>query len=296
MLQGSKNTRWLLNPFYFIWGFYSVVEGFLSLSEIPYMVDVGLLHTVAEYLTIAMLLLMLICSNRYTWNKLAAYIAFAGFIFLIELQITQKAFLIQILFIMCFSQKKFDKFVRFDMKIKIFVAVTIFTLCGLGVLNNYIHVTDFAEKQALGFGHPNVMSAYVYAILLEWLYLRYKKMKWYEWAANIGIWLVIYTLAASRTTAYTYFVIYLLFILARVAPKIMYVNVVKYIFTCLMPVIAAVSFIGVSLYNKGNAVIIALDAFTSRRFSSWARLIQTYGVGVVGQVRFVYLYYILRDA
>ena len=278
-----RKNFWEISPFYFIWGFYSLTEGFLSLSEIPYMTDVSALHSLTEYLTIAMLLLMLIGLNLRTLNRLVAYIAFAILIFFIEVQVVQKAFLIQILFMMCYAQKDFDKFVSFDLKIKIFVSLTIFALCGLGVLNNYIHITDFAEKQALGFSHPNIMSAYVQAALLEWLYLRYKKMKWYEWGANIGIWLVIYKLAASRTTAYTYFIIYLLFILARVTPKIMYTKVVKYIFTCLMPVIAAVSFIGVSLYNKRNAVIVALDAFTSRRFSAWARLLQTYGVSLFGQ-------------
>lgn len=283
----QRKRGWRINPFYFVWGFYSLVEGFLNLSEIPYTpayeATVSVLHTVAEYITIAMLLLMLISMNRYTKNRLIAYLAFAVFIFFVELQIAQKAFLIQVLFIMCFAQKNFDNFVRFDIKIKLFVSTVLFTLCALGVLNNYVHVTDFAEKQSLGFSHPNVMSAYIQAILIEWLYLRYEKMKWYEWAANIGIWLVIYLLASSRTTAYTYFVIYLLFVLARVAPRLIYAKAFQYVFTGIMPAVAALSFLGVFLYDQGNSAVVALNMFMSNRLMWWSSLIQTYGVSLFGQ-------------
>jgi hypothetical protein len=122
-----------------------------------------------------------------------------------------------------------------------------------------------------------------FSILVEWIYLRYWKMKWWEWLAILAASMVVYKVAASRTSSYTFYLIYLLFALAVIAPKLYKIKLVKFLFTISTPVIAAVSFVMVILYMKGNSIGIAINEMLTGRLEFAAQFLNEYGVSLFGQ-------------
>lgn len=264
-----------------IWGFYSIFGYVLSISELSYMYDLRFVSQVVTYVTIAALLFLLV--NKYTRKKAFIYMAFLLLIFLIEVNITDRSFLIYILLIMSMPTEHFDKFLSFDVKLKTACAIVVFGMCALGITNNYIHITGFTAKQALGFSHPNTMSTFVYAILLEWLYLHYKKMKVRYWIAILGIWFIIYYLAASRTVAYTFLFVYIFFIIANVKPGLLYKKTIHIAFVSTFPIMALLSLGAVSLYNSGNQTIVYLSYLMSNRIKIMAAFMERYDVRLFGQ-------------
>ena len=157
--------------FYLIWGVYNILIYLLSFSELSFIYSTTAVRVI-KVITSFLLTIMLLINQRYTVKRLVVYSMVMALLLMIQLQIKQVTFLTNILFILCFPRKNLNRFIRFDMSLKVICAITIFSLCALGIVDNYIHVTNFAEKQSLGFSHPNVLSTFIYAILIEWLYLR----------------------------------------------------------------------------------------------------------------------------
>ena len=269
--------------YYLIWGIYTVLIYLLSVSELSFVYSAATAVRIIKVATCFILMIMLLVNQRYSVRRLVAYSMIMALLLIILLQIKQVSFLTNILFILCFPRKNLNQFIRVDMFLKVISAIVIFSLCALGIVDNYVHVTNFAEKQSLGFSHPNILSTFIYAILIEWLYLRYGKMKLYDYCGILIIWYVVYKIAASRTTAYTFILMYILFICANISPRIFYHRGIKWIFGCIVPIMVVGSFVAVRLYEVGNPLGIALNTVMSGRLGGAIKAMHANGVHLFGQ-------------
>ena len=169
------------------------------------------IYNLIVYITIILLIINFIAGSVYTKNELIFYLVFLLLIFLIEYNWYDKNFLVYIAFIIGFKGVKynFHKLVSIDIVVKLCCLTGTVFLCIIGYLGDYTAVFgNGTVKHALGFYHPNTLGLMVFSILLEWLYLRYQKLHFGEWLLIVGCIVGIYEIAASRSSVYTFIIIY----------------------------------------------------------------------------------------
>lgn len=177
----------------------------------------------------------------------------------------------------------FKRFVRYDLILKTVIFLTVISLCMVGFLDNYTAISESQIKQSLGFTHPNKFSCIAFTILVEWIYVRFEKIKIYEWVLiAIGCY-YIKSIGASRTTLYVFMLIYVLFILAKIKPELFYSRIVKLLFVLITPFMAFLSFFTTYLYSKGNIYMYVLDNLLTHRIQFQAQFLEKYAIKLFGQ-------------
>lgn len=268
--------------FFITWTLYSA-SSFILGSELAVACDLDALREAISYASLLLLLISLLLLDRYTKTEIIKYLVFLAVIFLVEITITERALLIYVFFMILAQHIDVEKLLRYDIKLKVCMLIVIVGMCAAGVIDNYSDVINGTYKQAWGFQHPNTFTCYVLTILVEWLCVRYGKMKWYEWLLVIGCALAVEHIGGGRSSVYTFAVIFLLFVLAAVVPKLFYTKLVKLAFAVVTPLLAALSFLAVWLYNQGNAFAIKLNSILTTRISLASRFLNTYDLKIFGQ-------------
>lgn len=268
--------------FLFIWTFYSA-SSFILGSELGIEYNLSSLSRLAAYVTIFLQLFMLVLIKRYKLNDLIKYAAVLAVIFLIEISNSDRSLLIYVLFVILAQYMDIDKLLRYDIILKLCILVAIVGMCILGITSNFNAVINGNYKQSWGFSHPNVFTGYICIVLLEWLCIRYKKMRWYEWLFIFGSLLVVMQIGGGRTSIYTFIGILLLFVFATYFPKLFFLKPVKIAFTVIVPIMAVLSFWVARLYNQGNPTAIALNALLTNRIRFSAYFLNTYDLQLFGQ-------------
>ncbi|MCD8371494.1 MAG: hypothetical protein LUC94_14445 [Clostridiales bacterium] len=268
--------------FLIIWTFYSA-SYFILGSEFGIEYNVSSLNRFSSYATILMQLFMLILLKRYKLSDFLKYAAVLALIFLVEVFNSEGSLLIFVLFVILAQYIDIDKLFRYDIFLKICILVIIVGMSVAGITSNYTAVINGNYKQSWGFSHPNVFTGYALIILLEWLCVRYKNMKWYEWLLVAGSAIVIMRIGGGRTSVYTFIVIFLLYIFVTLIPNLFFTKPVKVAFTVITPLMAALSFWVAYLYNQGNAMVVVLDEVLTNRIRFSAQYLKFYPLRLFGQ-------------
>lgn len=243
-------------------------------------------YTAIVYATLVLLALNFFVGSVYTKKEVVIYVLFLLIVFLIEYNWNDKNFLVYMAFIMGFKgiQYNFSKLVSIDFVVKLSCLVGTVVLCLVGCLDDYIAVFGNGTiKHAFGFYHPNTLGLMLFSILLEWLYLRYKKLHVWEWLLIGGCILGVNEIVASRSSVYTFTLIYFLFIIARVRPKFFQKRFVKVLFTLSLPIIAVLSYFMVYLYANSNAFAVEVNLIMTNRLKYAVRFINEYGFSLFGK-------------
>ncbi len=269
--------------FLLLWTGYSAAYFLLSASELSVDFQVGTLFRNISWGIVVLLILALCVTGKWTRTKCAQLIVVLALLVMVEVTRTDRNLLILILFLLLGQNMDMGKLLRYDIKLKLVLLAIILGMCALGIVENYASDFYSGYKQSLGFSHPNVLTCYVLTILVEWLCLRFRKMKWYDWVGILAAWAVVMEIGGGRASGYTFLVIYVLFILAALFPRMPYSLPAKGLFVIATPVLALVSFLGAEYYGRGNSLVIWLDEVLSGRFRYANQALAQYGVKLWGQ-------------
>lgn len=287
----SKDRRVSLKAFlyYGAWILFSTVYIVYQQSEFAYYSHASSIYKVASYLTILILFSCIFVDSQFRIKELYIYAFLMILMSLIYLNYSNRTFLVYMLFIWAFKFTNFEQLIKLDLKLKTVLLLFILSMCFIGVIDDYSSVWGSGiVKHAYGFYHPNTLGIICFSILIEWLYLRYKKMKMIEWLAILAIAYLMYHIAASRTASYTFMVVYWLFVIAQKWPYFFKLKLVKGMLIILTPLFAVLSWGGLFLYINGNAVAQAINTFTTQRLRYAANFYSEYGVSIFGRdVEFV---------
>lgn len=269
-----------------LWGCYTTLFYFLSVSELPYMYDTAGVMRMVNIIFSCILIVLFFLFNKFTAKSVLKYFSFLLLAFLILLINQSISLLVQILFIICFPAMDiitFRKFIKFDMIMKTIFAILIISLCLMGLVNNFILVTAYAIKYSLGFNHPNLLGMFVYIILLEWLFVRFGRMRMKDWILILAIGFLVYLVATPRTSAFAFLFIYLVFIVANKKSKWLSHGWIRFGLVALTPLLGVVTMISSLLYKRNSETWIFLDKILSGRLSVSSALIDKYGLSAFGQ-------------
>ena len=266
-----------------IWAFYSLTYVFLDMSELRYMYDISTLYKATSYITFFLMAVLILFYGRYSVKEMLIYALFVFMIILIEISITDRAFLVNIMFIIYGKNIELKKLVSFDIKLKIIMLFIIVGLCLAGILDNYSAVINGTYKQAMGFSHPNTLTCFVLIILIEWLYLRYEELKVYDFAAQACLCWIVMQVGGGRSSGYTYIIVLGLFLVAKLYPQIFRWKITRAVFVIIVPVMVFLCFLVARLYQAGNGIILKLDHIATGRIKWMSYFLNNYNIKLFGQ-------------
>jgi|GEM_PF-2768284 len=200
----------------------------------------------------------------------------------LELSNFKNNFLICIIFMLLARGIDFSRFIKYDIKLKIFLFFSVLLLCYAGVLENYMIEVSGSYKQSLGFYHPNMMMVFLLSAVVEFMFVYNKKINAVGYVA-VALTVYFFSLfSTSRTPLYTFIIVFIFFLLLRKYRKVFELKIVRIIATLLTPALALLSFLVTFLYIAGNNFAIQLNYFLSNRIKFQAYFLTTYRLSIFG--------------
>lgn len=268
--------------FYLVWTLYSVAYT-ISASELSAKINIGSYNKLVQYIVVAGLFVGLVLQKKTTIKRAVALTMFAGLVILMEIAEKDMTFLVYAMFIMVAQKINLYQFVAYDFKLKITLFLIVVSLCFLGITDNYTALINEKMKMSFGFGHPNVFCFYIFTILMEWMILRFKKIRAAEWIVIICVYIVAYLLGAARTSSYTFIFVYFLMLTEKYAPKLLRLRIYRLLVSSSTALMASLSFLCVHYFNKHDKFMIALNQIVTGRLFLASEFLKKYNLGLFGQ-------------
>ncbi|WP_432629600.1 hypothetical protein [Brotaphodocola sp.] len=147
----------------------------------------------------------------------------------------------------------------------------------------YSQIIDGVERLNMGFGHPNRFSVLVFNLLLMWIWLNFKNIKYINILIIFGISLINYKLTRTRTNETAILILLIVLLFYKHFPQ-KTSNVLRIVAMFITPVLSIISMLAVILYTKGNnIVLVALDKALSGRIRLGAYAYEHYGISFWGR-------------
>jgi hypothetical protein len=267
--------------FYISWFIFLASYFLLQQSEIMYMYDVADIYKVIKVVFILILALKMTIVDKYDLKKCILYFVVLGLLFLNSTNVESDMVFFTVLVAFSAHKIDFDKFLKYDIKIRIFFIALIIFLCLIGALPNFTREINGTFKQSFGFSHPNVLCLNVVTVLLEYMYLN-KKNSFKYIIINVIATLLLMHFCNARTSIYAYIIIFILNLIIRNKEKVFSNKLIK-ICMCILPIMMlGLSFYFVEQYKYGNQTIIKLDEIVTTRISNGYSFYNDYGITAFG--------------
>ncbi|OSB10696.1 hypothetical protein B2H97_07005 [Paraclostridium bifermentans] len=247
-------------------------------------------NTLSKTLIITYIGLFILNTILKKYNIKEFIILHVGFIIsaIIFIKSRETDILILCIVILSSSNIDFKKVVKIDFFLRLIgISITIL-LCTIGVTQDFImyRIKDTINlveiRHSLGFIHPNTLSVNVFILLFAYMFLRYKKIKPYEY---IFIFLVMYVfgeITGSRTGVFCTALTIIMLNLNK-HTKLFSKKPIKFILIYSVAICTTISLGLTILYNYNLPVINNLNTILTGRIKSASYFLETYGVSILGQ-------------
>lgn len=276
------NTKWLFLKIIFI--IYLSFYSFLVLSSLNENENMSTMMRIIGVVVALLLFIDYIGSEKLNLKEFLILCLCILLILLIELKLSSIELLIAVMFILCGRKVDFRSLVKIDITIKMICTIAIIVLCCLGYLKNIEGYYNGTYKSSLGFMHPNTLGCLWLAILVEWLFLRYEVLKVYDFLFCGGMYLICMKITNSRTSGYSFILIFVLYIVAKLMPNFYKLKFVKVAFCSLPFILAGISILITKLFESSNVFVTGIiNHILSGRPFYQAYYWKMYGVKFFGQ-------------
>lgn len=224
-----------------------------------------------------------IMQQRFSIKKLIIY----SVVTLMSLYSTvvtgQYGFLITIITILAVSDKNFEKIIYFIYKWELcfFIVHTFLSIFwGMIPSNSLTQVIYGVGRFDFGFLHPNTFSAYLFNLIIMWIWINYDKITYKTIMRIFLISTVAYMFTKTRTT---YIDIILICLMLFIFNNKKQNKILSRIAMGIVPIISIFIFIFISHYTNDNLFILTIDNLLSARIRLGAYAYTNYGVSLLGQ-------------
>ena len=236
--------------------------------------------------TLGIMLLLINCvSNINKLNINKVLILFISVLMAVITKITSKSNTIFILILLIIAAKniKLEELIKYDLKIKIPFMIIIVVLYFLGMTDVNLHYRNGIIRHSMGFSNPNVFSTYILAIIVEYLYLRRKKVNAKDLIIIIiGIFIIDFY-ADSRTQIFCLIILALIvYINKYTGKKFLNNSIVNFIVSNIFIILTIFSLLIIYFYGQGNDIVQDIDVQTSGRIKQISGVFNEYDVNLFG--------------
>lgn len=236
--------------------------------------------------TIGIMLLLINCvSNINKLNINKVLILFISVLMAVITKTTSKSNTIFILILLIIAAKniKLEELIKYDLKIKIPFMIIIVVLYFLRMTDVNLHYRNGIIRHSMGFSNPNVFSTYILAIIVEYLYLRRKKVNAKDLIIIIiGIFIIDFY-ADSRTQIFCLIILALIvYINKYTGKKFLNNSIVNFIVSNIFIILTIFSLLIIYFYGQGNDIVQDIDVQTSGRIKQISGVFNEYDVNLFG--------------
>ena len=176
----------------------------------------------------------------------------------------------------------FNKVIKYDLIIKLFIIAFIVTMNHFGYANSEFVVTRDGEflRNAYGFYHPNTFGMIIMICFFEYIYLRGIRINIKDYILALLIILIIKVTSDTRTVIYCIIALMALILLVKrfkINNKIL--NIIK---NNLYLILLAASLIVTFLYVNHNSFAISLNHILSNRLNLQSYFFNLYNINLFG--------------
>ncbi len=256
--------------FFIVWAVYLAAYALLIESEIRYEYDVGNMY---NYIRLGCILIfaLLAVNGKFYANRIPIMLLCALAILVSVVGAHSVSFFMTFVVGLAMKEIEVERFIKFDMVVRALLLFFIFILCALGIVENYTSVINGTYKQALGFGHPNTLGLHIAVIIVEWIFLYFKKVKFSSiFLLSCAVY-ILYRVGTSRTAIVLLVgsIIFTIILKSNRVQTVLSGKVGRGIITALPTIICGLCYICATFYNRANALWLALDSLLTTRIY-WA--------------------------
>lgn len=256
-----------------------IVKTILSMSSMWH-----LSGTVDNILTAISVVLLVahILSKQYNTRQLIAYAIVTVLFGVICINIGSVGLLITVITCLAVRDEDIERVVRFIFKYE-FWLISIHCLVGavstlLG--SKYYVLSHGYIRYSLGFGHANVLSAFVFNLVIMYLWLKFENLNLKDFIAVIIVELLLYRVTKTRTSLYlSVFVLLIVMIYKNKERSKLIDALAKYA----VPILGLFTFVMTFLYEKGNLLSHAVDQLLTRRIGLASYAYNRLGLTIFGR-------------
>ena len=269
----SKNKLSII--FYYLAYTFLIIE--TMLSRINFINNNKFIFLILEILFLGLSFLFGIDMNhKFIRTKKLIFYLLSLFVGISSYLVTNNSiFIFILLFIYCSGVINFENFIKYDMKIKIFMLIIIAIFLQIGLLDNLFLVRDNGLiRNTMGFYSPNTLGIYLLNICCDFVFINKNKITLKHYLFIIFCIIINYIITNSRTSSIC-LIILILFLICRKKMRLDKLYLVPYIFLI-------ISFVLIYLYSLKLPFAVHLNSLLSDRLLCGLNFFEEYGITLFG--------------
>lgn len=228
------------------------------------------------------LLVSSILSKKYSMKQLLTYAVITILFGIICINIGSTGLLITVMTCLAIRDEDMERIIRFIFKYEFWI-VAIHCLAGaIGTLlgEHYYVIYRGYRRYSLGFGHANVLSAFVFNLIIMFFWLRFEKIKSKDFALAVIAEFLVYRVARTRTSLYLLVVVIVLVLFYK---NKTYSKLINFLAKYTIPVLSLFTLVMFYLYEKGNVLSHFVDNLLTHRIALASYAYNRLGLSLFGR-------------
>lgn len=192
--------------------------------------------------------------------------------------------MIMIMFILSAKDIDFRKIIQcyFNVNLILILSVTLYSL--LGIIRNLIYFRDNTARYSLGVNYPTDYAAYIFYLILAYVFLNYNKLKIVHYLAFIIIALVVYCLTNARLNTIAILLVIPIICIAKLAERKKYVfNLIAVTYWEWTLILPYFFFLLTYYFSWGNRFFMKINTILSGRLAYGHIAIGKYSIPILSQ-------------
>lgn len=283
----KKNWKFERNEFLFVlaWGLFifTIIVGvtFLKFQDGYERIDKPIkLLRMGSYL----ICILIILYHAYRRNKIVIAATGAFIVLLTCITSSNTVMIWCLLFIVAAIDIDSKMIIQVSAVVQGIMLLGTIALSQVGIIEDHIFSATTRARHGLGFDWATTAAIIYFFFMLQYIYLRREKMKWFEFLILEAVNYILYHLTDSRMAFLAGTLSILLFAIVTLAKSRWKISQrLGYLF-CILPVVISVFAILLHVfYNENNALFVKLNSLLSDRLQLGFNAVQTYGITLWGQ-------------
>jgi hypothetical protein len=275
---GKKKT----NFFFLVYLLYEIQYVFFGASQLSKQYDFHKLTFTGSAL-IMVCLTAIILTNKYTrieWGIIGVMVVSAVYAYYLG---NDNILLMTSLMIAAAKNVDFNVFIKRDFWVRLTLFLMILVLNLVGIISTVTAVRhDSGIRQALGFTQFNTAGALAMSILLEWLFIRFYRLKWFDYLGAIGFTLLIFKFTNSRGAMIASLVMIGIALLYQFKlVEFFDYSILLKIIQSLFLIFTLSSFFVIIIFRSGFSFAIRINQILSDRINILSQYLYGYGLHLI---------------
>lgn len=179
----------------------------------------------------------------------------------------------------------FSKVVKLDFVIRFIATCTVLFFNKVNFIPSVYVLRDSGiARNSFGFSHPNTFGAFIMILVIEWIYLRFKNLNYFEILLFLGIVYFLKVKVDPRSSIIAIVIAIILFIIFRLSgEEILKFRLSRILVSCISPLMALLSYFAVINYGGHNPLVEIFDKALSGRIMLINDYFVRYKTNLIGQ-------------